>query len=114
MGAYKFSPEERRLYEKLPIPMAIYQVINDELVTILVSDQLCKLYGMKREDLIYALIHSRFGFVHPDDIGKLAYFGQQFMKLGNKFDYNVLYRAGTAINQSILMAARQSRKTERF
>ena len=95
MGAYKFSPEERRLYEKLPIPMAIYQVINDELVTILVSDQLCKLYGMKREDLIYALIHSRFGFVHPDDIGKLAYFGQQFMKLGNKFDYNVLYRTKT-------------------
>ena len=115
IGAYKFSPEERRLYEKLPIPMAIYQVIRGEQITVLVSDQLCKLHSLKREDLIYALNHSSYGFVHPDDIGKLAYFNQQFMKLGNAFDYNVLYRSkapGHASYQTIHAYGRQAEQED--
>ena len=42
------------------------------------TDELCRLLRISREDLIANLDKSMFGFVHPDDIGRMAYFGKNF------------------------------------
>ncbi|AXI14953.1 hypothetical protein BC336_0860 [Lactobacillus delbrueckii subsp. bulgaricus] len=44
----------------------------------LVTDELCRLLRISREDLIANLDKSMFGFVYPDDIGRMAYFGKNF------------------------------------
>ncbi|MCD5462520.1 hypothetical protein LOB54_07590 [Lactobacillus delbrueckii subsp. bulgaricus] len=39
---------------------------------------MCRLLRISREDLIVNLDKSVFGFGHPDDIGRMAYFGKNF------------------------------------
>lgn len=92
MGRYQFSPQQRKDYESLPIPLGVYQIVDGKVVTLLVSDAMCQMHGMPRHELIKSLDESMFGFVHPDDIGRLAYFGQQEAKLGNRFKYDLIYR----------------------
>ena len=92
MGRYHFSLQQRKDYETLPIPLGVYQIVDGKVVTLLVSDAMCQMHGMPRPELIKSLDESMFGFVHPDDIGRLAYFGQQEAKLGNKFNYDLVYR----------------------
>ncbi len=45
------STAERAVYESLNIPMAIYDYVDGKVVTILVSDGLCAMKQMERDDL---------------------------------------------------------------
>lgn len=78
MEIIKFTEQQRKDYEQLPTSMAIYQIIDGKAKTLLVTDELCRLLRISREDLIANLDKSMFGFVHPDDIGRMAYFGKNF------------------------------------
>ncbi len=78
MEIIKFTEQQRKDYEQLPTGMAIYQIIAGKPKTLLVTDELCRLLRVSREDLIANLDKSMFGFVHPDDIGRMAYFGKNF------------------------------------
>ena len=91
MPEYQFQPSERRQYETLPIPLGIYQVVNGKTRTLLVSDQLCQLMGMTREELVKSFNDNMFAYVHPADIGKLSYYSEQLHLQGNKFSYNIFY-----------------------
>ena len=57
----------------------------------LVTDELCRLLRISREDLIANLDKSMFGFVHPDDIGRMAYFGKNFAAHTDE-KYDVFFR----------------------
>lgn len=59
--------------------------------TLLVTDELCRLLRISREDLIANLDKSMFGFVHPDDIGRMAYFGKNFAAHTDE-KYDVFFR----------------------
>ncbi|MGM9910850.1 MAG: EAL domain-containing protein [Lacticaseibacillus absianus] len=91
MPEYQFQPSERRQYETLPIPLGIYQVVDGKTRTLLVSDQLCQLMGMSREELVKSFNDNMFAYVHPADIGKLNYYSEQLHLQGNKFSYNIFY-----------------------
>ncbi|MCD9219441.1 GGDEF domain-containing phosphodiesterase [Lactobacillus delbrueckii subsp. lactis] len=71
--------------------MAIYQIIDGKAKTLLVKDELCRLLRISREDLIANLDKSMFGFVHPDDIGRMAYFGKNFAAHTDE-KYDVFFR----------------------
>lgn len=91
MEIIKFTEQQRKDYEQLPTSMAIYQIIDGKAKTLLVTDELCRLLRISREDLIANLDKSMFGFVHPDDIGRMAYFGKNFAAHTDE-KYDVFFR----------------------
>lgn len=91
MEIIKFTEQQRKDYEQLPTGMAIYQTIAGKPKTLLVTDELCRLLRISREDLIANLDKSMFGFVHPDDIGRMAYFGKNFAAHTDE-KYDVFFR----------------------
>lgn len=91
MEIIKFTEQQRKDYEQLPTSMAIYQIIDGKAKTLLVTDELCRLLRISREDLVANLDKSMFGFVHPDDIGRMAYFGKNFAAHTNE-KYDVFFR----------------------
>ncbi|GHV98037.1 sensor domain-containing phosphodiesterase [Lactobacillus nasalidis] len=91
MKKLEFSEQRRKDYEALPTGMAIYQVIDGKIKTLLVTDKLCEMLKISREDLVANLDKSMFGFVHPDDVGRMAYFGKKFAAHSDE-KYDVFYR----------------------
>ncbi|WP_260269673.1 PAS domain-containing protein [Lactobacillus delbrueckii] len=91
MEIIKFTEQQRKDYEQLPTGMAIYQIIDGKAKTLLVTDELCRLLRISREDLIVNLDKSVFGFGHPDDIGRMAYFGKNFAAHTDE-KYDVFFR----------------------
>ena len=45
MNRYTYSDDARAALEGLQQPLAVYQLIDDRIVTLLVSDGFCKLLG---------------------------------------------------------------------
>lgn len=88
---YQFSREIREAYERLNIALAVYQVIDGRVVTVLVSDGMCRARKDTREHLIHALDYSMFERVHPEDVGKLANLGKEFAR--HERPYDSVFRA---------------------
>lgn len=57
---YPFSVELRELLEKQKMALAVYQLLDEKVVTVLVSDGFCQLRQDTREHLVSALDHSMF------------------------------------------------------
>lgn len=105
-GRYQFSAESRRALENLPVALAVYQYIQDRVVTLLVSDGLCRMYGLLREDVVRRMDQDMFRSVHPDDVEMLAALGYRFAtkegpydvvyrtRLGGRSDYRTLHVLG--------------------
>lgn len=91
MEIIKFTEQQRKDYEQLPTGMAIYQTIAGKPKTLLVTDELCRLLHVDRDFLVASLDKSMFGFVHPDDIGRMAYFGKNFAAHTDE-KYDVFFR----------------------
>ena len=69
---YQFTKEEREIFEPLEVPMAIYEYIDDKVITLLVSDGFCEMKGIAREELEQKLTDSMFEMVHPNDAGRIS------------------------------------------
>ncbi|SFB15757.1 HDIG domain-containing protein [Acetitomaculum ruminis DSM 5522] len=88
---YKFTKEEKQIYESIPIPMAIYQYLGKSLVTLLVTDALCKSMNKPRKILINQMNENLLRFVHKDDIDKIIAEIDNVVMFGEDFD--VTYKA---------------------
>ena len=86
MGKYQFGEIERATLEKLNIPMAIYQFVNKRVVTLLVTDGMCNIMGMKREDVVTLLDNDMYRDTHPDDKARVADAALKFASGGETFD----------------------------
>ena len=86
MNRYQFDENERVVLEKLNIPMAVYQFIDKRVVTLLVTDGLCKLMGMERKDAIDLLDNDMYRDTHPDDKARVADAALKFASGGENFD----------------------------
>lgn len=87
---YQFSKNVRDAYERLHMSLAVYQVIDGEVVTVLVSDGFCRMWRDTREHLIHALDHSMFEQVVLEDAGRLAALGKKFAN--HETPYDCLFR----------------------
>lgn len=86
-----FSKQQQELYERLLIPIGVYQVVNDRIVTLAVSDGLCEMFELGRIDLMKHFDSDMFQNVHPDDVEHLLNVQNTFSKEQGKYD--VIYRA---------------------
>lgn len=59
---------EFRSYEKLPVPLGVYQLVNGAYKLRLVSDGLCDLLHLSREEILLKYADNPAAFTHPDDI----------------------------------------------
>ncbi|SDH29960.1 diguanylate cyclase (GGDEF) domain-containing protein [Pseudobutyrivibrio sp. 49] len=86
MEKYQFGEIERAALEQLNIAMAIYQYIDKRVVTLLVTDGMCKLMGMERKDVTAYLDDDMYKDTHPDDKARVADAALKFAAGGDNFD----------------------------
>lgn len=86
MGIYEFDEKERAALERLSIAMAIYQLVDKRVVTLLVTDGMCKLMGMERSECVKLLNEDMYRDTHPDDRARAADAAYKFAAGGDVFD----------------------------
>ena len=94
MGRFAFDITSKNLLEQAPIPYAIYQNLKRDVVTILVSDGFCRLFGMSRREAMYLMDTDMYRDAWPDDISRIQDAAYRFTNEGA--DYNVIYRSKMA------------------
>ncbi|MBO6112779.1 MAG: GGDEF domain-containing protein [Lachnospiraceae bacterium] len=90
MEQYSFDERVLGVLEKSCIPYAIYQMVDDRVVTIMVSDGLCDLFDISREAAVDRLNNHIYDTDHPDDVARLGDAAITFA--GGGGEYDVLYR----------------------
>ncbi len=91
MDKYLFADGQRALMEGMEIPFAIYQFINKRVVTLILSDGFCELFGYDdRAEAYYDMDNDMYKDVHPDDVARIADDAFRFATEGGK--YEVIYR----------------------
>lgn len=91
MKTYEFNQDTRSFLESLPIPLAVYQYIDDKIKALLVSNAYLKLFGYGScEEAVYCLNSDLFRNVHPDDIAEMEESAFDFAT--SKDSYNVCFR----------------------
>lgn len=90
---YSFSEGTREELEKSEIPLAVYQLIDGRIKTILVSDGLICLKepGCTREKLMAFLDTDMYQVVHPEDVVGIVEKAKEFARAKNEI-YDVHYR----------------------
>ena len=68
---YEFPPEERLSYEKLPVPLAVFQLLRDSRPLLLASDGLCRCFAVDRAALMRTVGSEPAALLHPEDRAKL-------------------------------------------
>ena len=87
MERYRFSEKEQALMESMDVPFAVFQLVEQRIVTIVVTRGFCALVGsMDREKVYAAMDHDTFRNVHPDDIARLGNAVYLFMKNGGRLE----------------------------
>ncbi|MCR5154706.1 MAG: bifunctional diguanylate cyclase/phosphodiesterase, partial [Lachnospiraceae bacterium] len=90
MEIYKFDEQYRQFLERVCIPFAIYQFVDQRIHTLIVSQGLCDIMQMSKEDVYYLFDHDMYRDTHPDDMARVANASYRFATMGE--DYDVVYR----------------------
>ena len=91
MEKYKFSEQERTIMEGLQQPFAVYQFVDKRVVTLILSDGFCDMFGYTdREKAYYDMDHDMYKDAHPDDVARIANAAIRFAKEDGIYD--VVYR----------------------
>ena len=92
MKRYKYNPIEFSLLEQSPVPYAIYQFIDQRVVTIALSAGFMELFGYDDREAAYDLMdNNMYRDVHPDDVARIEKEALYFA--AEDGDYNVIYRS---------------------
>ena len=87
MERYRFSDQEQTLMENMQAPFAIYQLVDRQIVTLVVSNGFCELVGSNDREKVYAAMdHDTYRNVHPDDIARLGNAVFRFIKGEDNFE----------------------------
>lgn len=91
MERYRFSAEQQALMESMPVPFAIFQMVDRHIVTLAVSDGFCALLGAESRTQAYTgMDQDTYKNVHPDDVVRVGNAVYRFMKEGGRFE--TIYR----------------------
>ena len=91
MEKYSYTPEQRSTLEEMKIPFAIYQFLNQRVVTLILSDGFCSLFGYDdRARAYHDMDHDMYIDTHPDDVSRIANAAVRFATEGGGYD--VIYR----------------------
>ena len=71
----------------MQVPFAVFQLVDNRIVTLVVSDGFCELLGSVDRAKVYAAMdHDTYRNVHPDDVARVGNAVYRFMKDGRKFE----------------------------
>lgn len=90
MMRYEFDETFRKIVESSCIPFAIYQFLDQRIVTLLLSDGFCELFGLESEEAGHLLDQDMYRDAHPDDVARIASLAYTFATEGGEYD--VVYR----------------------
>lgn len=91
MEQYEFPIEQRLMLESLPQPLAVYQFVDNRVVTLIISDGFLDLFGYTDRTLAYHdMNHDLHKYEHPDDAVRVEKAARQFATQSGTFD--ILYR----------------------
>lgn len=87
MEKYRFPNEERSRLESSRVPLAVYQYLDGNVVTLVVSDGFCELFGyVDRAVACYDMDYNMYRSTHPDDSARLVESAQRFVTGGGKYE----------------------------
>lgn len=89
------SLEERRSYERLPVPLCVYQLVNGMYNLLLVSDGICDLLQFSRDEIFLKYAGDPNAFIHPDDVSVITE-ARAYAALHPDKDYRVVSRLWTS------------------
>ncbi len=101
---FKFSDENLDMIEASCIPFIIYQVKNQKLFTLTISDGLCRLMRMSRRELMALSIDNKFLNFHPDDVVRVASLLYNFTTQGGEYDAVYRYKIPCEDGYSVMHA----------
>lgn len=93
MEKYRYNAKEQAFMEGSCIPFAVYQFVNKRVITIVLTDGFCDLFGFDKNDksFVYDFMdNNMYRDTHPDDLVDLADAAYRFATEGG--DYDVIYR----------------------
>ncbi len=90
MDKYRYKTDEFALMEQSCIPFAVYQYIDRRVVSLVISDGFCRLFGYAREEVYDLMDHDMYRDVHPDDVSRISDAAIRFARNDEKYD--VIYR----------------------
>ena len=91
MEKYRYSPQEKSTLEQLRQPFAVYQFIDKRVVTLVLSEGFCRLFGYEdRAQAYYDMDNDMYKDTHPDDVARIANTAFRFATEGGR--YEVIYR----------------------
>ncbi|MBR5110335.1 MAG: EAL domain-containing protein [Clostridia bacterium] len=94
MEKYRYSVQERSILERQRQPFAIYQLIDNRVVALVLSDGFCRLFGYEdRGQAYFDMDNDMYKDTHPDDAGRIAAAAARFSAEDGK--YEVIYRTKT-------------------
>ena len=105
MKRYAFPDAERAVLEGLQQPLAVYQFIDRQVVTLLVSDGFCKLLGYEdRNQAVWDMDHDMYKDTHPDDRKRIIDAALVFARGGDEYDVVFRTRAGVDSDYRVIHA----------
>ena len=103
MERYQFEKEELAVLESSCIPLAAYQFLNPNVVTLALSQGFLDLFGYESRAFAYELMDANmYRDTHPDDVARVTEEAVLFAK--NEKPYNVIYRTRRADGYHIIHA----------
>jgi len=91
---YHYDPGTLETLERLSVPFAVYQFLDKRVVTLVLSDGFCRLFGYEdRTQAYYDMDHDMYKDAHPDDVARIANEAYRFATEGGR--YEALYRTRT-------------------
>ena len=73
--------------ENMKLPFAVFQLVDKQIVTLVVSDGFCDLLGLSDRARVYeAMDHDTYRNVHPEDVARVGNAVFCFMKDGGQFE----------------------------
>ncbi|MBP8969478.1 MAG: EAL domain-containing protein [Lachnospiraceae bacterium] len=102
MEKYVFDEKAKALLESSCVPFAIYQFLDNRVVTHLVTDGFCDIMGVDRATVYDSMENHLYDADHPDDVARLGNAVIEFAT--GKSDFNILYRTKTPDGYHIIHA----------
>ena len=105
MSKYQYAKNEFALMEHTGIPLAVYQYIDKRVISLVISDGFCRLFGYSREEVYDVMDNDMYRDTHPDDISRISNAAISFAR--EETEYNVVYRTRKGDSYEIIHAIGQ-------
>ena len=92
MKQYQYAKQEKENLERMKVPFAVYQFVEKRVVTLILSDGFCELFGYDdRSRAYHDMDHNMYMDAHPDDAARIGNEAVRFATEGGR--YEVIYRS---------------------